>query len=36
MSRHQFDTPGSLSFGFGQRFCGMTPVLPQAPVCAIY
>ena len=27
--------PIQLSSGFGQQFCGMTRVLPQAPGCAI-
>ena len=27
--------PDSVSSGLGQRFCGMTRVLPQAPRCAI-
>jgi hypothetical protein len=30
-----FATPDSLSSTFGQRFCAMTRVLPQAPQCAI-
>ena len=34
--RHtHFPTPISAGCGFGQRFCGTTPVLPQAPRCAI-
>jgi len=34
-ARSQFATPFPQVLGSGQRLCGMTWVLPQAPLCAI-
>jgi hypothetical protein len=34
-ARSQFATPFPQVLGFGQRLCGTTRVLPQAPQCAI-
>ncbi len=35
LRNNHVDTPPLPNFGFGQRFCDITPVLRQAPACAI-